>query len=596
LQYLKPLPEKILRVVQAQRNINSKRNGKAGDLADLKSKIKKGSRNTILFKKACSLLNKGLSKNETLAVIKEINQKKCDPPIGKAEISGILKSASGYEPDNDQTGDKIPKEIKELNKKHAILNLDGRYMILNILPDTLKDQKVSLETRLKAYSNSPIYSLSTEIDFKKFYRTSVITNLEGKKSLLTNAWLKSPHVKKFDGLAFEPGKALEDRFNLWTGFAIEEQEPIEGKRSCEKFLGHIKYGWANGNEELYEWILDFLAYPLQYPGGSKAGVALFLLGEQGTGKTLLSKIYGMLFGRHFVHIQAPEQITGRFNRHLSATIVVLADEVTWGGDRKSVNRLKALVTEETFMCEPKGIDSYSVSNYMNFIITSNDDFVIRTASDERRFCIIPVSNYHKQDHNYFKNIVEEMEKGGLGALIYKLRRRELSLERLRKLPTTSATIDHKIRSMNIVQQYWFERLKTGTTIDTQYHQTEYAFYSKLATDELITRYQCKWMGNELDESERFAVKGIVYADFMLFRRQFKYDRENLPRQEFFRKLYSCCSGLRPSQNYELIGVPEVKERVTTIRIPPLEICREEFERMIGYKIEWGDFEGMENFE
>jgi hypothetical protein len=50
---------------------------------------------------------------------------------------------------------------------------------------------------------------------------------------------------------------------------------------------------------------------------------------------------GNLLGPHY----APLASLGRFNSHLKNAILIFADEAIWGGNKREVGALKALITE-----------------------------------------------------------------------------------------------------------------------------------------------------------------------------------------------------------------------------------------------------------
>jgi putative DNA primase/helicase len=62
-------------------------------------KISEGSRNTQLYKLACSQRRKGLSEFEILATLRASNQTRCSPPLPEGELVDIAKSSARHTPD-----------------------------------------------------------------------------------------------------------------------------------------------------------------------------------------------------------------------------------------------------------------------------------------------------------------------------------------------------------------------------------------------------------------------------------------------------------------------------------------------------------------
>lgn len=166
-------------------------------------------------------------------------------------------------------------------------------------------------------------------------------------------------------------------------------------------------------------------------------------GKEGTGKGVTAKEFGRLFGAHFRHISQAGHLTGHFNAHLQQCSVLFADEAFFAGNRSHEGILKALITEETLIIEPKGLDAFAVRNCLHLIMSSNAEWVIPASADARRYFVLAVADHHKQDHAYFAAITREMDNGGREALLYELLNRDLSSFNVRDVPQTDALADQK---------------------------------------------------------------------------------------------------------------------------------------------------------
>jgi hypothetical protein len=202
---------------------------------------------------------------------------------------------------------------------------------------------------------------------------------------------------------------------------------------------------CGGNDVYYEYLLNWQAFAVQHPGWP-GEVAIVMRGKEGTGKGIAAKQYGRLFGAHFRHIVHARHLTGHFNSHLQQCSVLFGDEAFFAGDRSHESILKALVTEETLLIEPKGIDPFPVRNCIHFIMSSNNDWVIPAGAEARRYFVLNVGDNHMQDHDYFAAIVKEMDNGGREALLYELLNRDLSHFNIRTVPQTDALAEQKQHS------------------------------------------------------------------------------------------------------------------------------------------------------
>jgi hypothetical protein len=175
-------------------------------------------------------------------------------------------------------------------------------------------------------------------------------------------------------------------------------------------------------------------------------VAVVLRGAEGVGKGMLATQFGRLFGAHFRHITQAKHLVGNFNAHLQQCSVLFADEAFFAGDRAHEGILKALITEDTLLIEPKGIDPFVVRNCLHLILSSNNDWVIPAGADARRFFVLDVTSTRMRDFSYFAEIAAEMDNGGREALLDLLMRRDLSKFNIRSVPQTAALASQKAYS------------------------------------------------------------------------------------------------------------------------------------------------------
>lgn len=318
--------------------------------------------------------------------------------------------------------------IQFMNSKYAIAVMGSKLMILE--PDAVDYQFNYHE--VKYYNRS---EFDTLLKFKK-------VNLGTKQENIVQFWISHKDARRYYQIIFDPNcKNQPDTvFNLFRGFDIE---PIKG--SWLSFKRHIFHVIAQRDKRIYKYILDWMANIVQ--SGERPGVALVLLGGRGVGKGVFGNLFGSLFGPHFISISQSSQLVGNFNAHLATKILVLADEACYVGDKKAENTLKSLITEDTTTLEKKGVDVVKIKNNINIIFATNEDWAIPAGEDERRYLVLRVSDERKQDHNYFKNVDDEMRKhGGLAAMLHDLLRRKVNVNVLRKVPKTAALMSQKIEN------------------------------------------------------------------------------------------------------------------------------------------------------
>ena len=356
----------------------------------------------------------------------------------KADLLEVIKNQKPYE-----------DHIDFFNKTHAIIMLGGKCCILNEGTDPI--------------FNRPTVTFSSLNDFRIRYANRKIpnpardTNPKAKKFIpAANDWIESPNRRQYNDIVFAPKEEVNGYYNLWRGFAIE---PKQGDWS--KFRNHIFEIIAKKNQKTNDWILTWMARIIQDPGGRRPETALVLRGGQGTGKGIFFTNFGKLFGGHFLHVTSQKQLTSNFNNHQKNVLLLYCDEAWWAGDKSSEGIIRGIITETVLTIEPKGQDSFIIKNYINLGMASNSDWVVPSGIDERRFCVLDISNTKQQNKEYFYDISYELDHGGYEAMMYDLLEYDTSKIDVSKIMNTAAGFAQKIESMAAEIQCLYEILRSG---------------------------------------------------------------------------------------------------------------------------------------
>ena len=342
-------------------------------------------------------------------------------------LRGMLDDARGVHKASDDA------DLAEMNARYAVVRVGGKTRVVSFE-----------ESPAHPGCKVPVYSPFG--DFCAFYanprKTILVDGNKSREVGIGSWWIRQPKRRQYDGIVYAPGADARSTFgklNLWTGFGCK---PVKG--NCNLYLAHLRDNVCSGVEELSEYLLNWMACAVHFPG-HPGEVAVVLRGNEGVGKGVLAKEFGRLFGQHFRHISQARHLTGRFNSHLQHCSFLFADEAFFAGDRSHELILKALITEDMIMIEPKGLDAFSVRNYLHLILSSNNDWVAPAGADARRFFAVTVSDARKQDHAYFA-ITKQMDAGEREALLDHLLSRDLSDFDVRKVPLTDALAEQKAHS------------------------------------------------------------------------------------------------------------------------------------------------------
>ncbi|MBY0243247.1 MAG: hypothetical protein K2X55_28470 [Burkholderiaceae bacterium] len=160
-------------------------------------------------------------------------------------------------------------------------------------------------------------------------------------------------------------------------------------------------------------VMRWLASPLR-TAGEKLPQALWVRGEQGTGKSLFfNELIGPLYGAAAATI--PGQVfNGWFNGWASGKRLAVVDGFEYGFE--SMHRLKSLITANHLHIERKGHAASIERNKLNIVFLSGQPDVLPMSGDTtRRFMIIDSGPALASE--YYAGMAEEIRQGGVQAYL-----------------------------------------------------------------------------------------------------------------------------------------------------------------------------------
>lgn len=233
-----------------------------------------------------------------------------------------------------------------------------------------------------------------------------------KKIPLVNMLFGTTIINRVMGLTFDPSSEemvvqTPDGLmvNQWRGWATEPCTQRVTDAEVEPFLSYVMDVLASGEQDRYDWIMAWLADMFQKPA-KKPGTALVLVGVQGAGKTFLGEhIIGKIIGGgHYAQINSITKLTDKFNTVIDNKVFLQCDEAVHSYQKDVASRLKSIITDQTLIIEPKGVNSFNKPNHLHLLFTSNDEtaaLFIDASPYERRFTVIKVSEHRAMDLDYW---------------------------------------------------------------------------------------------------------------------------------------------------------------------------------------------------
>lgn len=449
------------------------------------------------------------------------------PPCADAPEAQFLP----VEPETAPTAVGALHPFDELNREYALVIAGADAVVYHERKDLATGQRVF--DRLKPQT------FKMAIADRKF-------STGDRAGPLADAWLKSPKRRIYDGgVEFAPNcKLPENILNLWGGFAVA---PKPGDWS--KLRAHIREIVTGGDAAVDSYVMHWLANMVQNPG-EPGHVALVFRGERGTGKGTLGEMVGRLFGRHAIHLNDPQQLSGRFSQHLACRVFVLADEAVFVGAKSSEPRLKAMITERQIPLEAKGVDMGSVRNCMHIMMLSNDDWVVRAGARERRYCVVDVSTAAQQNIAYFGAIRDQMEHGGLEAMLHDLLHMDLSNFSVWAYPKTAAGTEQQTNSLPPPDRWVYEGLMRGWIAGQEWADVELPVMTEDAYQDYVTK----------KPRHEFEVAANAFSRKL---------------QKIFESGGRALSRRQIARRWHLV-------------FPPLATAREAFDRYLGAPVPWPD--------
>ena len=275
-------------------------------------------------------------------------------------------------------------------------------------------------------------------------------------------------VVRDNEIGFDPTEQdPQIKCNLFGGWPTV---PKQGQ--CDRLLELLEYLCMNesNGREVYEWILKWLAYPIQHRG-AKMHSAVVVHGGQGTGKSRFFEAHAKIYGP-YGRVLGQEALEDKFNADWSEKkLFIVADEVLARQDMYHIkNRLKGFITGDTIRVNPKNVAAHNEKNQMNIVFLSNERMPLVLENDDRRHCVIWVPP--KLEDRFFAEINDEIEAGGIEALHHFLLNLDLGdFKPWTKPPMTAAKqdlIDLGVGSEERFIREWealeLENQNTGETI------------------------------------------------------------------------------------------------------------------------------------
>ncbi|UMZ72554.1 phage/plasmid primase, P4 family [Natranaerofaba carboxydovora] len=394
---------------------------------DFAKEIKEGARNNELTSIAGSLLGHGVSLEETLTILKSINQTNCCPPLPEKEVEKIAESIAKREYGNDH----MP--VTKNNYNYDVSRFfDGSTFI----PKKVANEITTNYSIIKAYGKLYYYQDGIYREGgEELIRRKVRELLDDKaKNNRVNEVLQ--HIKDTSNQVsdFHPHpeyiNVTNGRLN-WHKDNLEEHNPeifelmqlpvqYNPEADCPRFKGFLNEVLDDEVISLIQEMFGLTIAPDITENGSKKFHKMFILtGEGRNGKSVLLSTLETLLGRDNVSNISLQEL--EHNRFKKADLLGKLANIFGDIDSKSLNStsaIKTLTGGDTIAGERKNEHHFYFKNYAELIFSANE---LPKANDKskalyKRLIIVPFErtfSENEADKNLLSKLTTDEELSGI---------------------------------------------------------------------------------------------------------------------------------------------------------------------------------------
>lgn len=221
-------------------------------------------------------------------------------------------------------------------------------------------------------------------------------------------------------VVFDPTETCDpDRcVNLFHGLEMEPKEGDVGPMlDLVRYLTSRSCDEDQENDNVFHWLMCWLAYPLQHLG-AKMRTSIVMHGDEGAGKNFLFDTVVEIYGKYGALV-GQDELEDKFNDWRSCKLFVVGDEVSSRAELvHNKNRLKALITSPTVQINPKNLPRREEANHINIVFLSNELQPLALDNSDRRYLVVYTPRAKPVD--YYKRLGEWKAAGGVQAFYHYL--------------------------------------------------------------------------------------------------------------------------------------------------------------------------------
>ena len=204
--------------------------------------------------------------------------------------------------------------------------------------------------------------------------------------------------------------------NLYDGLAMEPKAgDVQPILELIRYLTSRACDTEDECDEVMNWLLCWLAYPLQHPG-AKLRTSVVMHGDEGAGKNFLFDLVVAIYGKYGALV-GQDELEDKFNDWRSCKLFVVGDEVSSRAELvHNKNRLKALITSPTVQINPKNLPRREEKNHMNIVFLSNELQPLALDNSDRRYLVVYTPR--AKEFEFYRKLGAWRDNGGIEAFYH----------------------------------------------------------------------------------------------------------------------------------------------------------------------------------
>ena len=304
-----------------------------------------------------------------------------------------------------------PKYYDNITKSYYLMKKEFEKTNAKILyPPMIVHKNKQGENVLQTFKSCKETNSHIKCKVKTTNKKEEVAYVEKK---FTDLWLEDATIRRYDNYVFKPpnDKVEDYEYNTWVDFKIQQVPLIFDETVINRWLEYMRNLF--NDENVVQYIIAYFANRLQNPA-NRNKVCIVLYGEEGDGKNRLYDIFKNIFGEnYYTELESAKQMFGSHSCIEKEKLFICVNEAKGKDNYENSDILKARITTDTLMVNPKGIQEFKIDNYCDYIMTTNNANAVNIHDKSRRFLLVETTSYYSRNSEFFNkfsnDIVENPE-------------------------------------------------------------------------------------------------------------------------------------------------------------------------------------------